>query len=142
LTSEIAVSGQGLLKSAESGQQLSFVVAEDLGVTGVVGGPESQGVLHIAQRWLKLAELEFAEAAEGGCGGGIRHETEVMVERVDGLHIVIDAVAELAEVPPAIRPGGVDKEGMGVQVGGASDFAGLAGGVGIGSELIEGRLLR
>jgi hypothetical protein len=31
---------------------------------------------------------------------------------------------------------------MGVQVGGASDFAGLAGGVGIGSELIEGRLLR
>jgi hypothetical protein len=101
---EIAVSSESFFESPQLRQQLSFVVAEDLRVAGIVRGSQGEGALHIDKRRFILAELKFAEPAQSRGGRGIGHETEIMGEGVFGLRVVVGAVTQLAEVPPAVRP--------------------------------------
>ena len=80
------------------------MVAEDLRVAGIVRGSQSEGALDIAQRRFILAKLKFAKPAQGGCRRGIGHQTEVVSEGVFGLSVIVGAVTELAEIPPAVGP--------------------------------------
>ena len=111
------------------------MVAEDLGVAGSSAAPRASARCTSPNDGSYLAELKFAEPAQGSCGRGIGHQTEVVGEGVFGLGVIVGAVAELAEIPPAVGPGRIEAQGLRVEIGGASNIAGLAGGVGIGFQL-------
>ena len=67
-----------------------------------------------------------------------------MSEGVDGAGVLVSAVLQGAEVPPALLPVGFELLGLGVELDGEGQVLLVAGGGGAGSQIVElgGRSLR
>jgi len=134
---ERGVLSEGVFKAASMGEEEGEVEADDLLVAGLVGGSVSDGLVEVAEGVVVGCGFELAESSEshGGDGGG--DELEEMGEGIDGGGVLIGAVLEDAEVPPAFLPAGVEALGFSVELNGEGEVLLVAGGGGSGGDVGE-----
>ena len=113
------------------------MVANDLLIARLVQGSVSDGLLQVAERVLVGGGFKFAKTAQRHCRNGSGYELEEMAEGIDGAGVLIGAVLQQAQVPPALIPVGFELLGLGVELDGKRKILLVAGGSGTGGEVVE-----
>ena len=129
---------RGLIEQSGASEQQCLMEAKDLFTFGLNAGADLEPTPKMFQRVREVAGLRLTQAEERPPRRGFLFQLDELGEGLAAALVLIAVVGKRTEIPPALRPRGLQLQRFLIKLDRLGVFIRLARGSGLGGQLIEG----